>query len=603
MKCKINNKITKKQQSFLALFLSVIMLFSALLLNTQPVKADINAPTIVSTSTDHIGKRIILTFDRPMADPSGTEDKFTVSVNGGKITFTYPVIGVAMSSDKKQIILNLSVLKPYLSTDVITLSYTKGTVAAEDGTLLESFTDMEVTKNILSEVNLIDIEPSATEIAYDPAVSELKYRFDALMDYDNINLAIYLSNGFFNIFVDNLNKYVKFYEKETGTIVPLPNKVTQPIANRYMEVTDWYFKQIQGRVPLGLYLKSTVLKPSTTYIIEVQKGFTFNNDNKTTMTYSFEFTTTSQSTAKIPRTLQRLAGLSRTETSIAIAKEAFKDKAPDAVVLTTANGFPDALSGAGLAYKYNAPMLLVNKSVNESKNVLDYVINNLSKGKNVYILGGEGVVGTDISDYLTSKGYNVIRIGGIDRYETNQKIVDNLNVDKGSTVILASADGFADALSVSSIAALKGYPILLSGKDRLPANVVSDITNIHPAHLYIIGGTGVLSSNIEEQIKNINANIKISRLSGNNRYETSMKIVDFFKSTGDTVTVASGTDFPDALSGALLAARKKSAILLIDNMDLTKQKDLLKKNSINNIIIFGGEGSVNSNAAKALTQK
>jgi putative cell wall-binding protein len=603
MKCKINNEITKKQQSFLALLLTVIMLFSSLLLNTQPVRANTNAPTIVSVSTDHIGKKITLAFDRPMADPSGTEDQFTVSVNGGKITFTYPVVGVAMSSDKKQIILNLSVLRAYLPTDVVTLSYTKGTVAAEDGTPMESFTDMAVNVNAISGVNLADIEPSATEIAYDPSVPELKYRFDDLMDYDNVNLAIYLTNGFFRPFVDDLNKYVKFYEKETGKIVPLPNKVTQPIDNRYMEVTDWYFKQVQGRAPLGLNLKSTVLKPSTTYVIEVQKGFTFNNDNKTTMTYSFEFTTTAHSTAKVPRTLQRIAGSSRTETSIAIAKEEFKDKAPDAVVLTTANGFPDALSGAGLAYKYNAPMLLVNKSVNDSKNVLDYVINNLSKGKNVYILGGEGVVGTDISDYLTSQGYNVMRIGGSDRYETNQKIVDNLNVDKGSTVILASADGFADALSVSSIAALKGYPILLSGKDSLPANVVSDITNIHPAHLYIMGGTGVLSTNIEEQIKNINANIKISRLSGNNRYETSMKIVDFFKSTGDTVTVASGTDFPDALSGALLAARKKSAILLVDNMDLTKQKDLLKKNSINNIVIFGGEGAVNSNTAEALTKK
>jgi len=603
MKCRINNERTKKQKLFLVLLLSVIMVVSSLLTNIQPVRADTNAPTIVSTSTDHIGKKITLTFDRPMADPSGTQDQFTVSVNTGKITLSFPVRNVAMSSDKKQVILNLSVLKAYIPTDVVTLSYTKGTVAAEDGTLLESFTDMALNGDFVSGVNLVDIEPSATEIAYDPSVPELKYRFDDLMDYDNTNLAIYLTNGFFNTFVDNLNNYVKFYEKETGTIVSLPNKVTQPIANRYMEVTDWYFKQIQGRVPLGLNLKSTVLKPSTTYVIEVQKGFTFNNDNMTTMTYSFEFTTTAQSTPKVPRTLQRLAGLSRIETSIAIAKEAFKDKAPDAVVLTTANGFPDALSGAGLAYKYNAPMLLINKSVNESKNVLDYVINNLSKGKNVYILGGEGVVGTDISDYLTSQGYNVIRIGGSDRYETNQKIVDNLNVAKGSTIILASANGFADALSVSSIAALNGYPILLSGKDSLPANVISDITNIHPAHLYIMGGTGVLSTNIEEQIKNINENIKISRLGGNDRYETSMKIVDFFKSTGDTVTVASGADFPDALSGALLGARKKSGILLIDNTDISKQKELLKKNSINNIIIFGGEGAVDSNTAKALTEK
>jgi len=71
-------------------------------------------------------------------------------------------------------------------------------------------------------------------------------------------------------------------------------------------------------------------------------------------------------------------------------------------------------------------MLLVNKSANDSKNVLDYITSTLSKGKNIYILGGTGVVSTDISDYLTSQGYNIIRIGGNDRYETNQKVVKNL---------------------------------------------------------------------------------------------------------------------------------------------------------------------------------
>ena len=102
--------------------------------------------------------------------------------------------------------------------------------------------------------------------------------------------------------------------------------------------------------------------------------------------------------------VQRLAGLNRIETSIAIAKEQYTDKAPDAVVLATANNFADALAGSGLAYKYNAPLLLVNKTVNGSKNVLDYITTNLSKDKNIYILGGTGAVSKEISDYLTVKG-------------------------------------------------------------------------------------------------------------------------------------------------------------------------------------------------------
>jgi putative cell wall-binding protein len=320
------------------------------------------------------------------------------------------------------------------------------------------------------------------------------------------------------------------------------------------------------------------------------------------MTYTF-ITTHFTDFTIMQSNVKRLAGLDRIETSIAIAKEQFKDKAPDAVVLTTANGFPDALSGEGLAYKYNAPMLLVNKSANDSKNVLNYITSTLGKGKNIYILGGTGVVSTDISDYLTSQGYNIIRIGGNNRYETNQKVVENLNVTTGTSIVLASGNDFADALSVSSIAALKGYPVLLSDKDNLSANVIKDITNIQPTNVYIIGGTGALSADIEAQIKNINGKINIVRLGGKDRYETSIKIVDYFSLDTDTITTASGQDFPDALSGSLLAAKKKSGILLIDNTDITRQKALLSKHSIKSVIVLGGEGVISSDTANSLIQK
>ena len=68
-------------------------------------------------------------------------------------------------------------------------------------------------------------------------------------------------------------------------------------------------------------------------------------------------------------------------------------------------------------------------------------------------------------------------------------------------------------------------------------------------------------------------------------------------------TVATGKDFPDALSGAVLAARKNSGVLLVDNNDITKQKELLSKEKITNVIVFGGEGVINTDIANSLVQK
>ncbi len=301
--------------------------------------------------------------------------------------------------------------------------------------------------------------------------------------------------------------------------------------------------------------------------------------------------------------LQRLSGTNRIETSIAIAKEIYKDKAPDAVVLATSSNFPDALAGCGLAYKYNAPLLLVNKTVDNSKNVLDFITTNLGKNKNVYILGGVSAVSGEIADYLTTEGYKIIRLEGIDRYATNQKIVDYMDTPKGTNMVIATGSSFADALSISSIAAMKGYPILLNGKDTLLDSVRKDITNIEPKVVYIIGGTGVISTDIETQIKKLNGEITIVRLGGKDRYETSVKIMESFNLTTNSVTVATGIDFPDALSGSVLAAGNNCSVLLVDNKDITKQQDSLYVHKITNVTVLGGEGVISNDTATTLIQK
>lgn len=333
----------------------------------------------------------------------------------------------------------------------------------------------------------------------------------------------------------------------------------------------------------------------------VEIGGTYNSVNKT-----FNFSTTHFSNFTIMQksgsNIVRLGGMTRVETSLQIAKYQFADKKPDAVVLATADNFPDAVVGSGLAYKYNAPLLLVNNTVSDSKDVLDYISANLTKDKKIYILGGTGAVSSQIFDYLNAQGYSVTRFAGKDRYDTNQKIVDYMNVSKGTPLVIATGSDFADALSISSVADIKGYSVLLNAKDNLSNNVSNYITNVQPTEVYIIGGTGVLSVGIEDQINKLNENIKIVRLGGKGRYETSIQIADYFKLNSSIITAAIGTNFPDALSGSVLAARKNSSVLLIDNSNVTKQKDLLNRLKITNIIIFGGESVISSSTANSLVK-
>jgi hypothetical protein len=113
----------------------------------------------------------------------------------------------------------------------------------------------------------------------------------------------------------------------------------------------------------------------------------------------------------------------------------------------------------------------------------------------------------------------------------------------------------------------------------------------------IIGGTGVISSVTEQSIKNMG--IEVSRIAGNDRYETSIKIA---QSMGqfDQAVVASGETFPDALSIAPIAAMKGIPILLTpkDNLPESVKEYLLK--TVKSTYVVGGTGVVSEDVFELL---
>ena len=82
-----------------------------------------------------------------------------------------------------------------------------------------------------------------------------------------------------------------------------------------------------------------------------------------------------------------------------------------------------------------------------------------------------------------------------------------------------------------------------------------------------------------------------------------MKIADYFNLPTTTIAIASGINFPDALCGSVLAARKNSNTLLVDNGDVTNQNTFINTQKITNIIVFGGEGVISGSTVTLLNQK
>jgi putative cell wall-binding protein len=246
--------------------------------------------------------------------------------------------------------------------------------------------------------------------------------------------------------------------------------------------------------------------------------------------------------------VERIYGADRYETALQVALKGW-DSGSNEMILATGANYPDALAGAPLSYHKDAPILLTSKHTlhpSAEKGIKELDV------KKVTILGGSGVISDNVVEEIKDLGVSVTRISGKDRYETAVAISKSLPNHDAAVVV--SGKNYPDALSIASIAAQEGYPILLSEKETIPASTLAQ-ANTYKEN-YVIGGTGVISQSVLTKLNHP------TRISGMNRYETNASIIQNFNVHTGSVFFATGTQFADALTGSSLAAYKGEPLLL-----------------------------------------
>lgn len=296
-------------------------------------------------------------------------------------------------------------------------------------------------------------------------------------------------------------------------------------------------------------------------------------------------------TSKVSAASNRLWGQDRYQTSVAISEEGWTNS--EYVVIASGENYPDALCAAPLAKKYNAPILLT-ESATLNENVKKEI--KRLNAKHVFIIGKYASVSQKAENEIKSLVDDIKRLGGNDRYETSVIVAKELENINGITV--TSGYGFADALSIASIAAQKGMPILLTGKDKLPEVVKNYIeqNNVNIKNSYIVGGQGVISDNTAQQVSKTSI-----RLYGQDRFETNLNVMKYFKQDlqFDNLYVVqadgpTGNEFADALSGSALSAKTSSAVILTYKTIPSATENFIKENieTKSNIIALGGVAAV-----------
>lgn len=277
----------------------------------------------------------------------------------------------------------------------------------------------------------------------------------------------------------------------------------------------------------------------------------------------------------------RISGPGRVETSIEISK--FENTKSKTVILADARNYPDALAASNLTNGRYSVILVQNQ-------LTQAIINEITRleAQDLIILGGTNSISEDIEKGLADIAgvKNVSRIAGENRYDTCQKI---FNHAKKKSLVLASGEIFPDALATSSILDQAG--LLLTKKDQLPSEAQAAIKDLNHDNFLIVGGENSIQESLATSISNKYQYASHTRISGNNRYETSAKIGDRLVSS--TVILASGENFPDALAASTLAQKIDSPILLVSKDKIDKSViDYFKKHNIKKALVVGGQLSI-----------
>jgi len=328
---------------------------------------------------------------------------------------------------------------------------------------------------------------------------------------------------------------------------------------------------------------------------------------------------------------KRISGSSRAGTAVEIARESYGttpghwDPTLDYVVIASGDdaAAADPISAAGLCWAYEAPLLLTSRTGLPSTTLTALKqMHADNPALKIVVVGGpvpvpnsqlttmRSVVGSADVERLLSTGGRYDMAAAI---SARMRSVRGIEMRDG--VLFANgADPtkFSDALALSAISRHNGMPILLVGKDFVPAATTNEIANLsaqatlHGTTLIRIlgGGTGTVSEAVRVQL-GVNP---AARWYGSDRYKTAAAVANkavanYFATTGYTAVAAK---IPDALSGGVMAGQKGGVLLLTATDSLpTSTGDVLHehRNGIAECYLLGGTVSITPATATKVTAR
>lgn len=182
-------------------------------------------------------------------------------------------------------------------------------------------------------------------------------------------------------------------------------------------------------------------------------------------------------------------------------------------------------------------------------------------------VGGSTVVpNSSVSTLASVADRTIKRVEGQDRYLTNVAASREVFPDGAKVVLVASGENFPDGLAASSVAVALGGPLILTRAASLPTASAAELTRLAPEQIIVAGASGAVFDTVVSSIRDAVPAATVVRAAGPDRYATAAALAQLMppQPTGGErdAFVATGLDYPDALSVGPVAGQRSAPLLL-----------------------------------------
>lgn len=188
---------------------------------------------------------------------------------------------------------------------------------------------------------------------------------------------------------------------------------------------------------------------------------------------------------------------------------------------------------------------------------------------------------------------SVERLSGDDRFATAATAATEVYPDGADVVYIATGRSHPDALAATAPAGNEDGPVLLTETASLPEETKAALQALTPDQIIVSGGPSSVSDDVLAALEDYTDGT-VTRISGEDRYDTAAALSARFTNP-ETVFVATGEDYPDALAAGARAGMVGAPVLLVRQNTIPESTaDALDGLTPDNIVVVGGTSTVST---------